>query len=304
MRHSPLRRGFTLIELLVVIAIIAILVALLLPAVQAVREAARRSQCQDHLHNMGIALQNYEGVNKSFPINCSFDGGYAVTNKMTTWLTGILPYVEQKPLADSINPSSIWNDNAAIARTPLNIYLCPSDSTSDQGVLPGRANLNTDAAVTNYKSVAGGNWAWGGFNFASSAGRYAGSNNGLDQGNGFICRSTGRSAKTTFQRDLAVDGTSNTVVVGECVAGECNHNSWFHFNHSTGTAGIPLNHYMPPGTYGVGSWDHNYSFASYHPGGGHFCFGDAKVSFFSENIDGVVYRGLATMTGQESVQAP
>ena len=108
------RRGFTLIELLVVIAIIAILVAMLLPAVQQVREAARKSQCQDHMHNIGIAIHNYEASHKMFPpltinpgaFNCNANnvaggGGDNIRNHTAYML--LLPFIEQKSIYDQID---------------------------------------------------------------------------------------------------------------------------------------------------------------------------------------------------------
>ncbi|MFV0442268.1 MAG: type II secretion system protein, partial [Planctomycetaceae bacterium] len=92
------RRGFTLIELLVVIAIIAILVALLLPAVQQVREAARKSQCQDHFHNLVIAMHSYEGTFKGLPLAVAANN---TGHGPSVWVH-VLPFIEQKPLYDRI----------------------------------------------------------------------------------------------------------------------------------------------------------------------------------------------------------
>ncbi|MEZ6055736.1 MAG: DUF1559 domain-containing protein [Planctomycetaceae bacterium] len=124
------RRGFTLIELLVVIAIIAILVALLLPAVQSVREAARRSQCQDHLHNIVIAFHNYEGVNKGLPMSATSTG------PEWGWGARMLSFVEQKPMFDQLNVNRSPFNNALqnqfqLLQTGMDIYRCPSD-TSDE----------------------------------------------------------------------------------------------------------------------------------------------------------------------------
>jgi len=301
-------RAFTLIELLVVIAIIAILVALLLPAVQQVREAARKSQCQDHLHNVVIALHGYEGAMKSYPINCEHRGGFATTAVQTSWIYGLLPHFEQKPLYDTMNMSEPYSfaANTAAYQTPIDLLICPSDPTHNQGILSGTttANVGGTRAITCYKAVAGSNWNWQDhLNVFATAGKHAGSNNGLDAGNGFICRRTGfQSPHTTVAH--VTDGTSNTIVVGEVVSSAANHNSWGFFNHNTGTCGIPPNYYLPLGKYGVGDWGRNYSFASMHPGGLQFALLDGKVTFISENIDISVYRGLATIRSNEPVRVP
>jgi len=135
--HKKRRFGFTLIELLVVIAIIAILIALLLPAVQQAREAARRTQCKNNLHNLGLAIHNYNDVfnimpmvnhqphaNGTGPLNA---GGWG-------WSTAILPYVDQAPLFNSLNTGTqTLRDCAsnvacrALLATKLELYTCPSD---------------------------------------------------------------------------------------------------------------------------------------------------------------------------------
>ena len=102
------RKGFTLVELLVVIAIIGILVALLLPAVQAAREAARRMSCQNNLKQLGIALHNYHDTNKKFPAGMQFYGpgnnsADRGKNYRANWIIAILPYFEQQPLYDTLN---------------------------------------------------------------------------------------------------------------------------------------------------------------------------------------------------------
>jgi prepilin-type N-terminal cleavage/methylation domain-containing protein len=143
------RRGFTLIELLVVIAIIAILVAMLLPAVQQVREAARKSQCQDHLHNLGIALMDYEASLKVLPPAMIGDHNEAATGQAHfggidngagwSWGALVLKFLEQGPLYDTLGVQSrragqaldLWTTNAAIAQgfqTQIDVFRCPSDA--------------------------------------------------------------------------------------------------------------------------------------------------------------------------------
>jgi len=133
----PRRRGFTLIELLVVIAIIAVLVALLLPAVQQARESARRSQCRNNLKQIGLALANYEGSNSVFPYNYGGNQQYNQNGNGTSWITMVLPYIDQAPLYETMLPGSplVRDENSRAAQTVLTALLCPSDATSGNGAL-------------------------------------------------------------------------------------------------------------------------------------------------------------------------
>jgi prepilin-type N-terminal cleavage/methylation domain-containing protein len=193
-------RGFTLIELLVVIAIIAILVALLLPAVQQVREAARKSQCQDHLHNMGVAIHNYEGTYKRFPSSGESTDERTATRKFfpISLFTAILPQMEQKPVYDLINmnfhyTNSANSTNAQAAKSQIDVFLCP---TSVQEV------DTRGYGVTDYMPVA-----------------YT----DLDPVTGLRNRSTGgmlnadRAGALGFARPMSncTDGVSNTMLVIE-----------------------------------------------------------------------------------------
>jgi prepilin-type N-terminal cleavage/methylation domain-containing protein/prepilin-type processing-associated H-X9-DG protein len=130
--RSHQKGGFTLIELLVVIAIIGVLIALLLPAVQAAREAARRSQCLNNLRQMGIALHGYHDTNNVFP-----PGGWVVGGNRTTrwiaWSALLLPHLEQQALYGALNLNLGYDRpaNATAASTVLGVYLCPSSRQSE-----------------------------------------------------------------------------------------------------------------------------------------------------------------------------
>ncbi len=163
-------RAFTLVELLVVIAIIGILVALLLPAIQAAREAARRSQCQSNLKQIGVALQNYHGAHKEFPEGMVFDVKIPGANPQAAsspfyranWIIKILPYMEQQPLYDSFDftayisrggPPGSADKNRTPRGTRIPSLLCPSDVGADVLFVGGGET----------KSVEGDNWARGNY---------------------------------------------------------------------------------------------------------------------------------------------
>ncbi|HET6424887.1 MAG TPA: DUF1559 domain-containing protein, partial [Planctomycetaceae bacterium] len=241
---------------------------------------------------------------------------YNSTSKSRSWLVAILPYIDQAPLFNQVNfsvplaltaanplPTTDYTVNTPIAIMSLPAFLCASDSTNGGGKLINRANIENIGAmgVTNYKAVAGGNWAWGTFPYTHPTGRNQGSNNGLDAGNGWNCRTAANSSTNiTRIRDLT-DGTSNVLMVGEAAAGRCTHTQWWWFNGSTATCGVPLNYYVKNTAITAGDWPNNYSFGSMHTGGGHFLMGDGTVKFLSENIDLQMYRNLATINGNEAV---
>jgi prepilin-type N-terminal cleavage/methylation domain-containing protein len=203
---SQSRKGFTLIELLVVIAIIAILIGLLLPAVQKVREAAARSKCQNNLKQLGLALHNYEGTYQKFPTAGTLTLAKPLPSSSAppnhhTWLTALLPYVEQGPLYAMTNiKAPAWGQPVVSADIPL--LHCPSDAGFTQ------ADETQGIAATTYAGSEGYHWwstanldpAWGG-NWAQlpKAGDYCGL---------FACTRTFRIADIT-------DGTSNVVAISE-----------------------------------------------------------------------------------------
>jgi len=312
LRPNPSRRAFTLVELLVVIAIIGVLIALLLPAVQSAREAARRSQCNSNLKQIALALHTYEASHKSLPINNGgFSSGWTENNRTRSWMQGILPFVEQQPLHEQIDVSKRYADpmNRRVGETVVPVYRCPSDSHN--GKMKRRHNIpfSWETAVTNYKAVCGSNWNWGLFRFRIATGRNANSLDGLNRGNGIICRQrdataeNGRLFMTRF-RDVT-DGTSNTFAVGEAIPELCTHTWWFWYNATTATCAIPLNFPLKRiPKFADTDWPNNYSFMSRHPGGGSFAMCDASVRFISESIDLPTYRGLATISSSETVALP
>lgn len=205
MSHRRLRAGFTLVELLVVIAIIGVLVALLLPAVQSAREAARRTQCKNHFKQIGIALHNYHDTHKILPPAMQFwngDDARTSDNLRANWLTLILPFIEQQPLYDSFDfAQTISHSNNRDERgTKVSFYLCPVDG------------FNTK----KFKGSTGGegdNWQRG--NYAANCHAQFSNENGFadDKRRGVM----GVNISLRFAE--ITDGLSNAMMAGEVRSG-------------------------------------------------------------------------------------
>ncbi|MDB5339918.1 MAG: hypothetical protein JWN70_5537 [Planctomycetaceae bacterium] len=197
----PTRRvGFTLIELLVVIAIIAVLIALLLPAVQQAREAARRSQCNNNLKQMGLALHNYHDVYNALPFGVRNGNGWG----MSFWIS-ILPYIEQAPLYNQINWSAA-NGTGFVNSNNQNSPLF-TNVTLQMGICPS-------SPLPSLFAGGGGNYFIA--SYAGISGAAQGPNCSIETGSSGIVSSGGAmipNGKVNF-RDFT-DGTSNTALIGE-----------------------------------------------------------------------------------------
>lgn len=154
------RRGFTLIELLVVIAIIGVLIALLLPAVQAAREAARRMQCTNNLKQMGLALHNYESSNGVLPPSVVLRASGTTLLWSNGWSVHarIAPFAEQGPLFNSMNFDLSYElpENQTVASQSVSLFLCPSEIKTER-----RLNDGQYFGVTSYGWITGDWFVWG-----------------------------------------------------------------------------------------------------------------------------------------------
>ena len=268
------RHAFTLIELLVVIAIIAILVALLLPAVQSAREAARRTQCRNNLHQIGIALHNYHDMHDSFPPwRISACGG---PQHMATANTMILALMDETTLYNAYNfhrgAGGIWmvggpEANRTVVQTLVQQYICPSDRYAP-ALQPEDANRFWDSfRRDNYRPCMG--------------------TNGDD----------GASRQNACVRIKEIrDGTSQTMAWGEIYA----YTSEGWGNSSDTNYARYCNRFMNTQTTS-GNTFYTDSFGSVHEGGAHVLFCDGTVRFLSENIDMDVYTALGTRWGRELI---
>jgi prepilin-type N-terminal cleavage/methylation domain-containing protein/prepilin-type processing-associated H-X9-DG protein len=331
------RGGFTLIELLVVIAIIAILIGLLLPAVQKVREAAARTQCFNNMKQLGIACHSYQDANNSLPRSAGPGHGFGENYPNSfSWMAQILPYIEQDNLYKAGNLGSNPQGTIAVAGTPnpvtiagypglpgsqsvtvapsmqadgtttaskqIKTYLCPSDGSSTQARTE-RANVNGALmGSTNYKGVSGNNWEFTTqFRFPVGTPAMNPANDGVNNGNGVFWAT---DYKTKVKIEAIPDGSSNTYFIGEDLPDRNSHLSWAFFFHAYGTCAIPPNYNMPGTTPQhplPNSFRDVQSFRSRHSGGLVFAMGDGSVRFVQQSIDLATYRAFASRNGGEVV---
>ncbi|MDX1946057.1 MAG: DUF1559 domain-containing protein [Pirellulaceae bacterium] len=297
MHTAPRRPGFTLVELLVVIAIIGVLVALLLPAVQAAREAARRTQCKNNLKQLAVAIHNYHDTLRTFPPGyISNNPGvlgsstWCQTNKTnnnqgTPWTVLILPFAEQKglyesfdfnvPFQDDSNQMAGPNDARIV---PLKMYQCPSDVRDD--IAAGVTNTNRGKYWSSYFGVQGGGAAPDCGNTTCSP---------PNERAMYVSGVLFGGSRLGFQN--VTDGTANVFLLGESRYGNA---SWGTSAKQDGCAYArnlagaqdAINLYKTQGVHDTRG------FSSFHNGGCHFALVDGSVHFVSQNIDLNLYRQL------------
>jgi len=335
-RHGFQRSaGFTLVELLVVIAIIGTLVALLLPAVQAAREAARRSSCQNNLKQLGLAALQYESTNGQLPAGMENEinaNGFGSKKDRLCWFHYLLDYLEQKTLGSGImrhvstEPNGSALNYIPAMTTPINVAMCPSDLAGPKLQTLG-GTLTTRTITTNVGQGFHGNYlgcaASSFYNMIDPDGpdylkqRYQGKNHseiGLDlDGVLFI--------KSAVKLGQIVDGTSKTLLIGEAIlVPDENYNDLrgryynsAHGNCIFSTRNLP-NSSVPDGVAfclaqesptnapcvdATTNDPQQIALRSNHPGGAQACHADGSVIFIPDNIDYLVYRGKGSRDGEE-----
>jgi len=322
-------RGFTLIELLVVIAIIGILVALLLPAVQQAREAARRTQCKNNLKQFGLAIHNYHDTHNAIPIagtNWGPDQGSTPTwqtNACVGWKVRCLPFMDQSPIYNELDwstskptsayggnpsgflPEQILSDGRPARDHNFPFMLCPSD-VSENRFIGGWAQSNYTGSPGSQR-----------FNsIDTNCQPYLQFIQPLPAGNVHFVDTTnpaqlsglfGRLGVTVGLRDIT-DGASNTIMVGETLPDCSDHSAgWWIYNghgntHASTAVKIndmttcdvksPSQILWPSCANKSGNWNIDHGFRSRHTGGAHFLIADGSVRFLSENINHQTYQYL------------
>ncbi|MFV0446627.1 MAG: DUF1559 domain-containing protein [Planctomycetaceae bacterium] len=303
-------RGFTLIELLVVIAIIAILVALLLPAVQQVREAARKTQCNDHMHNLVIAVHTYESTHKVFPPGAM---GYPLV-----WgpHAHLLPFIEQKNLKDLIDPNKSPTDpvNDDKTKTTIDVYLCPSDQDAIPGSPYGPTSygFNSGSGTINWGNTRTGG---DGLFYVYSRHRFRDMTDGTSNtaGLGEILLGSGSTTpgptpQSHVRQQFKLTASSAHPDDAACDSGSGGNFDGFRANKwAIGHAGDTLyNHSLTPNSKKWDCTNTYYSEArmasrSMHPGGVNLGLMDGKIRFVSENVDLGLWRALSTRDKGEVV---
>ncbi len=320
-----LRLGFTLVELLVVIAIIGILIALLLPAVQAAREAARRMQCSNNLKQIGLALHNYHNAMRALPFGCAnWDGVVVdpVTGRRSyggTWAAMILPYIEQQALYNQFDFRIHMKDQKPEALTAVvATFICPSDPASSNPIFTLPAS--SCQAGTSNPTASLGLWYPGSIGptfmdygpFCPLAKRpwtctdpdsycSQGCNFGSSGPPGNSVGMFGRWARS-FRFEDCTDGLSNTFMNGETLPKHCCWMRAYNSNFPVTGTSIPLN--TKEAKEDGSEWYRTCGFKSQHPGGANFLMADGSVHFVSEAIDYKLYNELGTRAGGEPVRLP
>ncbi|MDY0169034.1 MAG: DUF1559 domain-containing protein [Thermoguttaceae bacterium] len=313
---QPSRHGFTLVELLVVITIIGILIALLLPAVQAAREAARRLQCTNNLKQLALACLNYESALGTLPpgtIRTDLGNGGGINTTSPTWIARVLPFMEQQALYDRIDWKLVpchTGDNAALLGVELAAVRCPSDRQIRP--LSNRAPANYVVSVGNRDRILPNQGPFDAAFHVSSFTRISDIRDGTSNtmlisecmlDSPWIKRYNGDTSG--YNNCLA--GTEPPLTQNETGSGGRGH-SWFDGRNSqawTFTTRLPPNDRLTS-NHECELWTHQgiYAARSRHPGGVNVVLADGSVRAVGESIDILTWRALATIAKGEVFSLP
>jgi len=308
------RKAFTLIELLVVIAIIGILVALLLPAVQKIRDAAGRMACSNNLKQLGLATHAFHNDNGRLPPAVNLPKTTAVLGGKSnppvvvgineSWFEFIMPYVEQLSLLQQLNLTTDQFGNAAVANTVVKVFLCPVDRAPQQ------------VTITN----GGTSYSFGATTYVANSGYVGSPTTAMDQTGVLFINS---SVKFT---DI-IDGTSNTFLFGERQRVDSNFDASFGANALENLSGwayvtsdpgfyylggvgdplgaqqgpTPINWPFPAGGTPAQSNQRCSAYGSNHTLGANFCFCDGSVKYIQQSVPVTILQSLSTRAGKEPI---
>jgi prepilin-type N-terminal cleavage/methylation domain-containing protein len=316
--NSRRPRAFTLVELLVVIAIIGVLVALLLPAVQAAREASRRTQCANNLKQVALGLHNYHDTHLALP----FGNAYPDVDAAFSWAAMILPHIERLPHYElfDFKKDAAHASNAQAIRTSVNTFVCPSDPAGRMPILPARCTCCGFGSAYNSMGL----WYTGSMG-PTQCDDCMFCPNKTPSANNFCCQGTncGNSATATgmfhrFPRSVkfhdVTDGLSSTIMIGETLPAQNIHNAAFTRNMSLSYTNVPINTMasrseMPKDglddstLHGRNPHAKVNGYKSLHAGAGaQFGLGDGSVRMIRSNIDYRLYCELGTRAGGEPIR--
>ena len=304
--------GFTLVELLIVIAIIGILISLLLPAINGVREAGRRMTCANNLKQLGLAVHAHHEAHGRLTYSVPPDSNVPTSPNYKHGQTGkgftidLLPHLEQQALSDAFEPGLDGDFYAGeglmkaevrdAMKTPIAVLQCPSDAYGPKIRTDQWQWIDIEVFVTNYKGVMGDNRMGG------SASVHQGTEPDCHRGpecNGLFWR-----FDYTVQLEFGHirDGQSSTFMLGETRPEYFPGSAAYYSNGTYASAYAPINYEPEP--FVVAEWWNYWGFSSEHPGGAHFVMVDGSVHFIEESIDYTLYRELSTRASGVVAQLP
>ncbi len=296
------RIAFTLIELLVVIAIIAVLIGLLLPAVQKVRESAARTECQNNLKNIGLGIHNYHDTNKQLPPG-GISGACCTSPSFGNWAIYILPYIEQENLFRLYNDNLSNEDpaNAAVRVARVKIYECPSDLNAGRVEKPASGpGSGLDYVHSSYRAVSGRS---DGSNFLDDPTVTGTIRNWRGPLHHYLSKTEKRETLASMP-----DGTSNTLMVGEyhTLTNTRRGTFWAYTYTAFAASSTQPNSATLLADYDAcgGSNPCKRSFGSLHTGGINFVSCDGSVRLIPNTVDVAVFAAMGSIAGKETIVIP